>query len=311
MAPNHNRRGSRRETSNEQNRQRFVRRHATRRQNGPNRDTERQATRYVGCGICKADHRIMTCRKFLGMNLTGKYRIVVKHHYCANCLARNHLIGNCNNSARCLKCGEKHHTLLHGHQRILNNIRTGTTPIPAPRNNLTPIPAPRHLTSTVSTSLPLTRTQIFVPTAVVQIAKEKQTHSARVLLNPSLTTSRIAVSLVREADLAPFKVDGKVYAKVVIMPNVSVSSKIEVCMLVVNDLPKKPYSGDCGSHIKEKFCRISLADPEFYSNTPVAIEIGGDLYTTILKPNTIQIDGGNLVAQDSNLGWLVMGSVSN
>lgn len=62
--------------------------------------------------------------------------------------------------------------------------------------------------------------------------------------------------------------------------------------------------------IKEKFDRISLADPNFTSNSSVLMEIGGDLYTAILKPNTIHIDGGSLVAQDSALGWLVMGSFS-
>ena len=69
----------------------------------------------------------------------------------------------------------------------------------------------------------------------------------------------------------------------------------EVCMQVSNDLPRTPYSHG-------KFCRISLAGKEFYTNTPVAMEIGGDLYTTILQSNTIHIDGGYLIAQDSTLG---------
>lgn len=189
-----------------------------------------------------------------------------------------------------------------------NSIKGFWTP---PRERTPPIPAPRRSTVAASTAPPSSRSRIFVPTAVIKIIDNSGNRLARTLLNPSLTTSRIAVSCVREWGLNPFKIEDKTYVKVIVEANVFPPVRYDVCMLVVKDLPRTPYTSATESSFKEKFCRIALADPEFYSNAPVPIEIGGDLYTSILRPNVIHIDGGSVVAQDSSLGWLVMGSISN
>lgn len=316
MAPRHNNRPSRRgnNNANQQNRQRSGRRttnNGDRSERSNGRRHSQPNRRYFGCGICQADHRLTACKKFDRMNLAEKYKTAVKLHYCVNCLARNHLIGKCTSKIRCQKCGGKHHSVLHGPQRVLSGItaRNPSTPNPV----TPPLPAPRISiveTQTTTIRAPSSMVKTLVPTAKIRVTSDKKKPYARALLNPSLTTSRIAVSFVRENDLQLFKIDDKVYSKITIMSNVPSSPQFEACMLVVNDLPKKPYTQAIHESIKEKFCRISLADPEFYANSPVAIEIGGDLYTTILKSNMIQIDGGSLVAQDSALGWLVMGPTS-
>ena len=268
--------------------------------------------RHFGCGICQANHSLTNCRKFQKMNLADKYKTAVKLHYCINCLARNHLILKCPSKSRCQKCNGKHHTTLHGPDRILKEFRKEQSPPTTSKGTTQPIPAPRMIVkSDTSTILSMTRTQTIVPTVVVQIGMEKSKQLVRALLNPSLTTSKIGTAFVRESTLNPFKVDEKVYVKVLISPNMASKMHYEVCMQVSNDLPRNPYSNGFDPAIQGKFCRISLADPEFYSNTPVAMEIGGDLYTTILQPNTIHIDGGSLIAQDSTLGWLIMGSLNN
>lgn len=276
-------------------------------------ETQRPSRRYVGCGICKADHRIITCKKFLDMNLAQRYKTALDLHYCVNCLARNHLISQCNNKIRCQRCGAKHHSLLHGPQRILNDLPTERSRSSNSRSEQVPIPAPRLSRTSLANmgSLPSAMTKTFVPTAVIQVVTEKKNQIARALLNPSLTTSRIAVSFVRDSNLKPFKVDDQVFVKVKIASNSSSTVRHEIYMLVVSDLPKPPYPSAMDPTIKDRFCRISLADPEFYTNSPVAIEIGGDLYTGLLKSNVIHIDGGTLVAHDSALGWLVMGSYSS
>lgn len=276
------------------------------------KNDKRQPKRHFGCGICQANHSLTNCRKFQQMNLAEKYKTAVKLHYCVNCLARNHLIGKCSSKSRCQKCNGKHHTTLHGPDRILKDLKKEQSPPTTSRRNTLPIPAPRTIVNpSLITTLPTSRTQTIVPTVVVQVIAEKSKQLVRALLNPSLTTSKIGVAFVRESTLRPFKVDESIYVKVIISPNMASTIQYEVCMKVANDLPKTPYSQGLDPAIKGKFCRISLADPEFYSNSPVAMEIGGDLYTTILQPNTIHLDGGSLIAQDSTLGWLVMGSLNN
>lgn len=164
--------------------------------------------------------------------------------------------------------------------------------------------------SPTSIGLPSSVGKTLVPTAEVLVTTEEGCFSARAVLNPSLPTSRIAASFLRHHKLETFKLEGKVYAKLVFTPNMTSLVKYDRYMLVTNELPKKPYTPSFHEALKDKFDRIALADPQFYFDTPITMEIGGDIYTTTLKPNVIHVDGGSLIAQDSTLGWLIMGSFS-
>lgn len=227
--------------------------------------------RHNCCGICQADHSISKCKKFYKMNLAHKYQTVIKLHYCVNCLARNHLIGNCTSKIRCQRCGGKHHSVLHGPQRILTSLPTeraapNNRHTIVPRSPPTLIPSPRQ--SKISTQvlkLPSSMVKTLVPAAVVQVITQKKTLLALVLLNPSLTTSRIALSFMRDTDMKPFKVEEKIYVKVIIAANVPSSIRYEAYMLAVNDLPRTPYQNNINESVKDKVCRIFLADPEFCS----------------------------------------------
>lgn len=140
MAPNRNNR----RVNKPQDNQRQISKHAqnNRRRAQPTK-APRDNTRYYGCGICQADHRIMTCNKFLNLNLAQKYQKVLQLHYCTNCLARNHVLKNCTNQARCGTCDQKHHTLLHGHKMVLNNIRTeNKKPLAKPAKKVKPSTTP-------------------------------------------------------------------------------------------------------------------------------------------------------------------------
>ena len=251
-------------------------------------------------------------RKFQKMNLADKFKTAVKLHYCINCVERNHLIIKCPSKSRCRKYEEKHHITLYGPDRVLKDFRKERPPPTTSKRNNVPIPAPRTIVkSDACTTLTTSRTQTIVPTVVVQIGMEKSKQLVRALLKPSLTISKIEIVFVHESTLNLFKVDENVYVKVIISPNMASKMQYKVCMQVSNDLPRTPYSHGLDPAIKVKFYRISLADPKFYANTPVAMEIGGDLYTTIAQPNTIHIDGGSLVMRNSNLCWLTMGSLTN
>lgn len=72
--------------------------------------------------------------------------------------------------------------------------------------------------------------------------------------------------------------EGQTYVKVKIKPNVESSFSYEVYMKISSDLPRTIYLSFMDADIRSKFCRISLADPEFCPNEPLAMEIGADLY---------------------------------
>ncbi|KAM7361936.1 uncharacterized protein ACRADG_012796 [Cochliomyia hominivorax] len=118
---------------------------------------------HFGCGICRADHRLVTCHKFEKMNLAEKYKTAITLHYCVNCLARNHLIGSCTSNARCQQCNGKHHTTLHGPQRIIKNLTQEPSPTPAPISAPTSVPRRSFKIAKVANPITTLMTKTFVP----------------------------------------------------------------------------------------------------------------------------------------------------
>ena len=125
--------------------------------------------------------------------------------------------------------------------------------------------------------MPSTFIKTFVPTAEVAVESEEGHVSVRAILNPSLTTSRVSKSFIRENRFGTFEIDDRSYVKVTLMPNMNSCVKYNLCMLVTAELPKTPYTSPFKETIKDKFDRIALADPTFTSDSPVYMEIGGDL----------------------------------
>lgn len=278
----------------------------------PNRGSTKTDNRHYGCGLCNADHRLVSCKKFNNLNLAQKYRKVLNLHYCINCLARNHLLASCTNKSRCGVCRQKHHTVLHGHRKILKGIQKEPNSQQASSSKRSSAQRlqGQHEAKTAVLGLPSSSLKTLVPTAEVYIATDNGLISVRALLNPSLTTSRISSVFVHEHKLDVFKLEGKSFVKLIVNPNMNSIIKYDICMLVVKELPKKPYTSPFNEVVKAKFGNLSLADPNFDTNSSVLMELGGDVYTRILKPNVIHVDGGSLLAQDTTLGWLIMGSFS-
>lgn len=65
------------------------------------------------CGLCKQDHPIKTCKKFLCLEPEARFDVVCEYFYCINCLACSHTKSNCPTTLSCQICGGKHNTLLH------------------------------------------------------------------------------------------------------------------------------------------------------------------------------------------------------
>ncbi|XP_046808691.1 uncharacterized protein LOC124420322 isoform X2 [Lucilia cuprina] len=200
MAPN-NKRGS--------NSGRSGRRNTHHHKGSRSHHNPKRTTKYYGCGICKADHRLINCHKFNKMNLAEKYKTAVSLHYCVNCLARNHLIGKCPSKTRCQQCDGKHDSTLHGPNRILKNLLQDRSPPPTPAPRTQPIPAPRHSLATTPITTPITTSmaKTFVPTVVVQMIMESGN---------------------RDTSLKPFTIDNEVFVKVLIGPNLASNVRYEV-----------------------------------------------------------------------------------
>ncbi|XP_071650770.1 uncharacterized protein [Temnothorax longispinosus] len=65
------------------------------------------------CSLCQGNHLFGYCPRFKEMPVPQRRECVKKQGACFNCLRTKHLVSSCLSAVRCLRCQEKHHTLLH------------------------------------------------------------------------------------------------------------------------------------------------------------------------------------------------------
>lgn len=65
------------------------------------------------CPVCDSDHLIYKCPEYGSKAIERRMEIIRKKGLCFNCLG-SHLLTSCPSTRRCLKCGKRHHTSIHG-----------------------------------------------------------------------------------------------------------------------------------------------------------------------------------------------------
>jgi len=65
------------------------------------------------CVICQGNHLFNYCARFKDLTVPQRRDHVRKQGACFNCLKLQHTVSNCPSGLCCLRCGDRHHTLLH------------------------------------------------------------------------------------------------------------------------------------------------------------------------------------------------------
>ncbi|XP_055836897.1 uncharacterized protein LOC129905451 [Episyrphus balteatus] len=65
------------------------------------------------CPKCSAKHVLMFCPDFRNQTPTQRLTFVMKERLCKNCLKADHVQQQCTSEFTCLRCHQKHHTMLH------------------------------------------------------------------------------------------------------------------------------------------------------------------------------------------------------
>ena len=73
------------------------------------------------CYICKKNHEIVECPKFISSTVEERQKLVMKYGLCFGCIGRGHIKKNCNHGIVCQKCQKNHNTLFPKKNSILPN----------------------------------------------------------------------------------------------------------------------------------------------------------------------------------------------
>ncbi len=75
---------------------------------------ETSVPRRPPCTLCQGDHGLGRCEQFKALTPAARKELLVKEGRCFLCFQKGHSVARCHFNFKCVKCGRKHHTLLHG-----------------------------------------------------------------------------------------------------------------------------------------------------------------------------------------------------
>lgn len=291
------------------------------------------------CELCKKDHPLKTCSRFLSLGPDERFEVACQYFYCLNCFARSHNRPNCPTELNCQICQKKHNTLLHfatqmktlvkhsTDRPIQREVQSSSTQERTGRPSLvdraeTSTAARRNPTRSVSevrltprSSVPFKWSKVFIATAQIKIAIPNEPgmwHTCRVSLNFHSTVSRIAANLQSQLLFETFEYREARFVKLRTTGRLSrFKWKREIRALLTNDLPRKPYERPLKEDPTVDFSTDTLADPDPRCNTAIDLELGADEFPDLWRNGSITSCLPGVIAQQTAIGYTFTGPVGN
>ncbi|XP_070527727.1 uncharacterized protein [Cardiocondyla obscurior] len=275
------------------------------------------------CYLCQGNHMLYGCRQFLSLSVEDRISEIRRLRLCLNCFRRDHFVKNCRASS-CKDCGERHNTLCH-------KTRTAGQVLIGGKEAHADSPSSRTVLCSTSgtesgeargerSTIPETRAQVLMSTAIVTAQGNGANQSIRVLLDSASEANFITATACKKLNL---KLEDA-YEAVIRINNVACAThngcrltiksqisefEIGVYCLVVPKITKKlpPISVRSTGLAVPK--NLPLADPSFHEPGNIDALIGGEFFFRLLETGRIELGNNLPVMQNSKLGWIVSGPV--
>ncbi|XP_043263915.1 uncharacterized protein LOC122404086 [Colletes gigas] len=266
--------------------------------------------RQQNCVMCKGEHPIYSCTRFLQLSARDRLNIVKKARLCINCLRPNHVVINCR-LGNCRKCDKKHHTLLH----FPTETPVGTSQILS-----TPSTSAEGIKTTLTASFD---SEVLLGTARITILdKHHKEHACRVLLDSGSQTHFITHKLAERLQLKQKNIDlsfsglGQLNTNAKYLVQSTIKSQTspfnaEVTFIalpsITGRLPLRQVNLS-DFHVPR---HVQLADPEFHKPGEIDALIGSALFYKLLETGQIKLHRPSVILQNTQVGWIVTGEVNN
>ena len=277
------------------------------------------------CFFCNEPHYIAACNNFRSKSAKERLSFVETNKLCFNCLGR-HRIENCKTQKTCSICHSKHHTTLH---EILSQSQGNQST--SSSSNESQLPPPAVVTSkttnnalvTINTANVNHNATVLLGTAIVLIESDSgKVSQARALIDPGSTVSLVSSSLVHRMklsrDMVKIRITGinnhtsltEGSTKFLLRSRIDHTScyRVEAFILpqITSYVPRCQRVDPNWTHLS---C-LQLADPNFYSDEPIEILLGIDIYQLIAQGGVERNLPGDPVALRTSLGYILVCSSS-
>lgn len=299
-------------------------------QTSNNNESQAFSVSKITCKCCqKGSHALRKCYKFKKLKVQERIKLVKSLNYCSNCFSFSHELPNCTSNYRCENCNDKHNTLLCTKPKK-ESISESTNSVGNPVNvqNIQSTSDGRFSRvdpSTLATSLVsesgLNECTIF-PTALVKVLNRNGQHVVlRAMIDNCSDASYITDNAAKKLQLSIQNIELQVSglgnsptAKTTGIVSFNIQSinhsfiktiSAYVLPLISPSRPSKNFTLN-----ENSLQSLNLADPNYNQRSRIDLLLGGSVDAAIQKGSCFKLDQDNIIIRDTQLGWLVSGSVS-
>lgn len=284
------------------------------------------------CNLCKQNHLIYTCEKFLKMSVAQRWETIKGLKLCSNCLCTGHFSYKCQKMG-CKICRAKHSALLHenkvgGRNNSYINTNESATRSDEGVNILLSSENLNDISNSQKPSLALANNSYFgndyvlLSTAKVKVYdKTGKSYIARVLLDSGSQSCFISEEFLNILDVdtkaADICVTGinnslsslKRKCQVTISSRFNDFSSVINCLVVPKITDNLPAYTFEVSHLRIPE-NVLLADDSFCVNGKIDMLLDASLLWSVLSEGRIDLGRNSLSLQNTALGYIVTGKLS-
>ena len=264
------------------------------------------------CSLCTQSHTLSSCQKFSNLTLAQRKSHVFNKKLCSNCLKLGHFADKCQSPFRCRTCQGTHHTKLHQEQQ--------TPADPASKSSSSQASQPPTSTATNVLATNITSTVLLATAVVIMQSPKGHSLSVRALIDPaaeaSFITQHVHQSLQLDGNTVNVSVAGiggsitqvaKLQVDIVLQSRVHTKFSLPFSALVLSHLTSSLPSSDVSSKTWPHLKKLKLADPHFATPGRIDAILSADIYSSITQHGLRRGPRNAPIAQNSSLGWLVLG----
>ena len=279
------------------------------------------------CTLCKGTHYIFNCKQFGQQTVTERQNFVQKTGLCFNCLSNTHPVSRCRHAKSCRRCGRRHHSLLHFEREDLqgntnNAITNYVENKEGKEKQILNTPLETKVVANFAKG-DLHRYSVLLATAVVKAnSRNGSTYTIRALLDQGSQASFITETTVQLLGLKRKPINGLVSGigdgqmrinyetSLVIESHYNANHKIHVNAYILSTLASVLPTTNFNTPDWLENENLTLADPGFGTPSKIDILLGAEVYSEVILTGIIKNPQGNLIAQNTILGWILSGRMS-